>query len=316
MNTLHLYGNIVDVFEGKIVPSALTQQNAGVSETLSFGLGVSCFQGELSNIGDAVYFNRRFFIRSTDEGQQRDPLKSKFKEGRAQDYRTVYSLGITGHPLEMFQSKFMHEESCPAGFNVENLISRIIGPSRGPGSIPRTYGFLGLLDYEKIHSTSLAVAPIHGENIIPFMTRYARPSDPLPRRSGVVMGFVRDRAQSTDAEECRQLGQRLFFDNPKDHECGLGSNLSNEDIIRGPHWISHTHGVQLRAGKSVLPTQSELFRKMASDKLSLRSVIDRALSRTDYEDCGHVIPQSTLRRYFLVVFPIQNIESFHAGSIL
>lgn len=308
MNTLQLYGNIVNVFEGKIVPSALTQRNAGVSEALSFGLGVSCFQDDPSNIGDAVYFKRRFFIRSTDEGQQRDPLKSKFREGRSQDYRTVYSLGITRHPLDMLQSKFMYEESCAAGFKVESLISRIIGPARGPESAPRIYGFLGLLDYEKIHSTSLAVAPIHGENIIPLMTRYARPSDPLPRRSGVVMGFVGDRAQSTDAEECRQLGRRLFFDNPKDNE--------GPDLIRGPHWISHTHGVRLRSGKSVLPTQSEQFRRMASDESFCRSVIDRALSRIDYEDCGHVIPRSTLRRYFLAVFPIQNVESFHAGSIL
>lgn len=303
MNTLHLYGNIVDVFEGKIAPSALTQRNAGVSKELSFGLGVSCFQDDLSNIGDAVYFNGRFLIRSTDLGQQRDPLKRKFKEGRAQDYRTVYSLGITRHPLEMLENTFIYEESCPTGFSVESLISRIIGPERGPDLPPRTYGFLGLLDYEHMLSTSLAVAPIHGENIIPLITRYARPSDPLPRGSGIVMGFVRDRVQPTDTEECKALGHRLFFDNPKDND--------REDIVRGPHWISHTHGVRLRSGQSALPADNEQFRQMAKDGSFCKSVIDRALRRTDFDDCGHVIPRSTLRRYFVVVFPIQKVESFN-----
>jgi hypothetical protein len=310
VNTLHLYGNIVNVFEGKIVPSVLTQENAGVKPSLRFGLGVSCFRDDLSNIGDAVYFNGRFLIRSTDEGRQRDPLKRKIKEGRAPDYRTVYSLGITKHPLEMRQTTFFQDESCPTGFSVESLISRIIGPKRSPKSPPRSYGFLALLDYENIHSTSLAVPPIYGENIIPLMRRYARPSDPLAERSGVVMGFVRDRCVPSDTEESRMLGKRLFFDNPKDLEDSRESESAREGEFRGPHWISHTHGVRLPTGESPLPAEPETFRRMATDESFRRSIIDRALCRNEYEDCGHVIPKSTLRRYFAVAFPIEAIESF------
>lgn len=314
MNTLQLYGDIVDVFEGKIIPSTLTPGNAGVSESLSFGLGVSCFEDDLSNVGDAVYFNGRFFIRSTDEGERRDPLGGKYKESRVQDYRTVYSLGITEHPLDMGRRSFLVGEFCENGFTVEDLIDRIVGPARIKESAPRTYGFLGLLDYEKVYSTSLAVAPIHGENIIPLMEKYARSSDPLPRKSGVVMGFVRDRVRPGDPLECRQLGRRLFFDNPKDNERALEVNSPHESGVQEKHWISHTHGIRLHGGTSALPAERESFLKLGIDHEFTRAEIDRALNRTDYEDCGHIIPQSTLRRYFVVVFPIENIESFYPGA--
>ncbi len=313
MNTLHLYGDIADVFEGKTNPSTLTRRHAGVADSLSFGLGVSCFKDDLTNIGDAVYFNRRFFIRSTDDGERRDPRGRKFREGRARDYRTVYSLGVTGHPLDMYQKNLKHDGSCPPDFTIETLISRIVGPARNPGSPPRAYGFLGLIDYENIHSTSLAVPPIYGENIIPLMKRYARPNIPLPKRSGIVMGFVRDRTQLDDPENSRLLGRRLFFDNPKDNESSQES-VPTTDLFQGPHWISHTHGIRLQAGHSVLPENDASLRRMTTDQTFSRSIVDRAMARNDYEDCGHVIPKSTLRRYFVVAFPIHTIESNDSRS--
>ena len=304
MNTLHLYGNIADVFEGKIIPSALAKKDAGVSPELSFGLGVSCFQDDLSNIGDAVYFDQQFFIRSTDEGQNRDPYQRKFKEGQVQDYRTVYSLGVTNHPLKMQQRKFLYEETCKPGFTVEDLISRVIGPPQLHEAQPRSFGFLGLLDYETNYSTSLSVPPIHGENIIPLMSKYARESHPLKEMSGLVMGFVRDRASPQNDEKTITLSRRLFFDNPKDR-------TSSQEFLAGPYWISHTHGVRLKSGKSAFPSESKLFEKMSADDSFCTSVIGRALDRKDLDDCGHVIPRSTLRRYFLIAFPIHAIEAFN-----
>lgn len=92
-NRLHLYGIIYDVFRGCIVPQ---RDCKPVQRELLYGLGVSAFADDLSDIGDAVYFNGRFMVRKTLAGEARPGSNgNKFKEGTSAQYHTVYSLGIT-----------------------------------------------------------------------------------------------------------------------------------------------------------------------------------------------------------------------------
>jgi hypothetical protein len=314
VNTLQLYGNIVDVFKGRIAPQLLSRETAGVSDLLQFGLGVSSFQDDPANIGDAVFFNKRFFIRSTVEGQLKDNQNRKLKEDRAENYRTVYSLGITKHPLEMRDRSILMNPNCNGRLTLDELIAQMMGPPRKLGQPPHTCGFLGIIEYDDILSTSLSVAPIHGEDIIPLMKKYARDSHPRKGVSGMVMGFARNRAQAGDDPKTLELNRRLFFDNPKDNDKAFETNA--------PHWISHTHGIQLAEGKSLFeqflpepPSKIEdLFKNMSSDETLLASVLETNFVRNDWEDCGHIIPRSTLLRYFIITFPIDAICEGERGG--
>jgi hypothetical protein len=84
----------------------MTRERSGVQPELRFGLGVSSFEDDTADIGDAVFFDGRFFVRRTDPGEARAReagllpagVNPRVKEGTSSNYRTSYSLGVTRSP--------------------------------------------------------------------------------------------------------------------------------------------------------------------------------------------------------------------------
>jgi len=328
-NRLHLYGIIYDVFEGCIDPSLMTKEHSGVQPDLKFGLGVSSFEDDTADIGDAVYFNGRFFVRRTEAGEERfDPSGTlpehtrRVKEGTADTYRTSYSLGVTQSPQQMAGRRFVFDNACHGKRTMRDMLTEFIGPPRTEVGEPgRILGFQGLIEYEAFLGTSLSVAPSQGENILPVIDDYARKSIPVPKVSGMVMGFVRTAVEEhLDGERAHALYERMFFDNPRDNDGRLGEAGASSD--HGEHWISHTHGVILPPGDSIFggnivesdregdeEMQRRLMRLATDEEFRTRH-LDECHSRT-WHDCGHVIPGSALSRYFFTLFDVHHVDVFN-----
>jgi hypothetical protein len=277
-----------------------------VQPDVKFGLGVSSFSDHLEDIGDAVYFNGRFFVRKTEAGEQRHP-SGLFKEGTATNYRTVYSLGVTKHPDDM-SGRIVSSSTCNGSQSMRSMLTSFIGPPRTSKESPgRIVGFLGLIDYHNFLGTSLLHAPMKGENILPVIDRYARPSIPTPNVSGLVMGFVRTATEKFDPPKSHLLYERMFYNNPRDNDGRMEETGSSEF---GAHWISHTHGIVLPRGQSIFGDHS--IEALAADRALRRNFLENEVfPRQDWADCGHVIPGSTLSRYLFTTFDIHGVDVFN-----
>ena len=318
-NRMHLYGIIYDVFEGCIDPTKMTKDHSGVQPDLQYGVGVSSFEDDTADIGDAVFFNGRFFVRRTEAGEARAPAdvdNIRVKEGTSSNYRTSYSLGITRSPEEMQGRRFVYDSACNGDLTMRDMLTKFIGEQRQDSEPGRIVGFHGLIEYEQFLGTSLSVAPSQGENILPVIDNYARPSIPTPNVSGMVMGFVRTAVEDFDPPHAHLLYERMFFDNPRDNDGRLGEETESSD--HGAHWISHTHGVVLPPGQSIFggdilecddQAQRNLVR-LATDQEHRLGHLDNIFQQP-YDDCGHVIPGSSLKRYFFTVFDVHHVDVFN-----
>lgn len=302
-NRMHLYGIIYDVFRGCIDPLSLSPDNAGVMPELSFGLGVSSFARDLRDIGDAVYFNGRFFVRRTDEGEARQADGAIYSEGDSRDYRTCYSIGVASLE-DMADKEYIWDDHCSQTVTMRDLLTRFVGPERTRGEPGRIYGFMGLVDYEAFLGTSLSKPPTQGENILPVVEEYARPSIPRAHCCGVVMGFVRTVVEDWDSEYAHALYERMFFDNPRDND---GTQALSVEM--GTYWISHTHGVLLQQD-TLFPDAIQMA-ELAADEGKRNAWLQELLSRATFDDCGHVIPSSSLKRYFFIKFPVHHVDVFN-----
>eukprot|EP00658_Telonema_sp_P-2_P080325 TRINITY_DN7975_c0_g1_i2.p1 TRINITY_DN7975_c0_g1~~TRINITY_DN7975_c0_g1_i2.p1 ORF type:complete len:1072 (+),score=224.87 TRINITY_DN7975_c0_g1_i2:188-3403(+) len=328
-NKLQLYGWIQDVFEGTINPTELRDRaKKGVEPELSFGVGVSAFADDTADVGDGIYFNGRFFVRRTEAGMARrrdfsnGTDESLFTEATAAEYRTGYSLGIRS--LEaMDRKRFVYSTNGtrPDGTQVRmrDMLEEFIGPARtGPQDPGRVVGFVGVVDYKDFWGTSLSVAPTRGENILEVIDEYARPGDSQGVRSGICVGFVRTTVHPDwDDQVDHALYHRMFFDNPRDNS---GAPTTADG---GAHWISHTHGVILPTGTSLfdelLTTHGTLeagLAELAQDQGKRNQFLEACYAREDIADCGHVIPNSVLDRYFFNVFDIDKLEVFNPSRIV
>jgi thiamine pyrophosphate-dependent acetolactate synthase large subunit-like protein/branched-subunit amino acid aminotransferase/4-amino-4-deoxychorismate lyase len=309
-NTVHLYGVIQEVFLGNLTPDALHC----VAPDLKFGVGVSAFAGDRTNVGDAVFANGRFFVRNTDAGVEAAG-GAGFREGRATDYRTGYSLGITTPYRDLVAPTYVVREAddpTPAP-SMRQLIESFIGPARDtsdPDDAGRIVGYIGLVEYETFLGTSLQVSPSTGENILEVIDEFARPSIPVPRQLGVVCGFARTSTNSNDSRAAESLYHRMFYDNPRDND---GAYVDEADAAAnldgGTHWISHTHGIRFDPaanGTSLFDRTS--LSDATTDETVRNLLVEETLSRSDVVDCGHVIPSSTIRRGFFTLFPCTRVR--------
>ena len=114
----------------------------------------------------------------------------------------------------------------------------------------------------------------------------------------------------------------MFFDNPRDNDGRLGEAGASSD--HGEHWISHTHGVTLPPGVSIfggtdgaadliVDDDDEMQRRLmrlATDREHRLRHLRRCHAHT-WNDCGHVIPSSSLRRYFFTLFDVHHVDVFN-----
>eukprot|EP00164_Ancoracysta_twista_P001450 GFYU01001890.1.p1 GENE.GFYU01001890.1~~GFYU01001890.1.p1 ORF type:complete len:1086 (+),score=337.49 GFYU01001890.1:54-3260(+) len=324
-NRLHLYGWIQDVFMGTISPrELLNAEEKGVDSSITFGLGVSAFADDTEDVGDGVFINGRFFVRRTDAGMDRRRLlndESLYTESNAVEYRTGYSLGIKS--LEAMEDKrYVYCPRTTEKVTMRNMLEHFIGPERtGPNDPGRVVGFVGVVDYEDFWGTSLSVAPTQHENILLKIDEYARPGDSQGPRSGICVGFVRTSVHHDwDDEVDHALYHRMFFDNPRDNS-GRPTTIDG-----GGHWISHTHGIILPLGTSMFDIlgvekddesgMQHAMDALAADPVRREAFLQHCWSHEDIADVGHVIPTSSLKRYFFSVFDVHHVDVFNPTQIM
>lgn len=212
--------------------------------------------------------------------------------------------------MEMEGVEIIADDQCHGKRSMKDMLTSFIGPARrGAEDENRIYGFCGLLEYERFLGTSLSHAPTKGENILPVIEEYARPSVPMEGRSGMVMGFVRTVADRADSSKSRRLYERMFYTNPRDNDLGNGVMVETESTDFGTYWISHTHGMLLERGDCVFSGAASVA-SLSRDPVLLRNTIEKKAA-APVEDCGHVIPGSTLRKYLFVKFPIHHVDVFN-----
>lgn len=347
-NRVHLYGHIMNVFEGIIDEQVMKERGfSGISNDLRFGLGVSSFESDPADVGDAVFFNGKFFVRRTEEGIDRANKALNisnarhFATGSAAEYRTGYSLGIEKYPDEMEGVRYLYSSDCHGKKSLRDLLTEMIGnPLSAQDEPGRIIGYMGLMEYHNFLGTSLRVPPSRGENILAVIDDYARPSIPNPNRCGVAMGFLRttvfqdENTKKDDPfyQEQLRLYHRMFYNNPRD-----GDGLPGPSPDGDAHWISHSHGVLFHPGQSLFSyplnlneetnfveqqpgdnQAANLFEKLKADrdfrKKFLAEKVFSVISQENIADIGHVIPTSSLARYFLITFPVHKVKVHNPNS--
>ena len=140
------------------------------------------------------------------------------------------------------------------------------------------------------------------------------------RRAGA-QRFARTNCTEGDSPAAHRLAERMFYHNPKDNSGAGGGGGQLDSGDGGAHWISHTHGALLAPGESVFTGYSKddddaaeaIMHQLAHDNLFRNDFINQQCNST-FADCGHVIPNSSLERYFFSVFDIHHVDVFNPSE--